>query len=117
MHPHYDFNLVFIPTTAQNLHCFQVKVNGTCDFVDIMADREGPVNQPTIHYYRLNNTLANYTSHHLLLEDGQPRFFRSDQRHLVDIAGVWRTGFGHCESLGNLAPTINRAIKIDCDEW
>ncbi|XP_069110631.1 uncharacterized protein [Argopecten irradians] len=67
-----------------------------------------------IHYYRTKSDVPQ-NSH--LLKTGlgnEARFYRNDL-DLIDIATVWKTGFGSCESTGSLAPHISTDLQVQCD--
>ena len=69
---------------------------------------------PTIHYYRINGTIGTDRMRHMLIDNGQPRFYRNDGVDLQDITEVWKTGWGRCESSGSLAPNVDREIPTEC---
>ncbi|XP_070204398.1 uncharacterized protein [Littorina saxatilis] len=91
--------------------------NGTCkEFANFTDSVGNNVNIPTIHYYRVNSTIAtnNTAGHHMLIEGGRPRFYHNDGVDMEDITNVWKTGWGRCESSGSMAPHLEREIPTEC---
>nr|KAG5713294.1 hypothetical protein BaRGS_007821 [Batillaria attramentaria] len=96
---------------------YNIKVGngGKClDYDNITDDVNQAANKPIIHYYRTGARLSTTTSH-LVQGAGALRFFRNDGDDLTDVATLWKTGFGHCESSGSGGPTLHRDIKTGCD--
>lgn len=94
---------------------YNVKVteNNSCMAYSNSATNGNGLLLPSFGYFRVNASLANFTGPHLLLDNGQPRFYRP-QSDLQDISEVWRTGAGGCESSGTRAPTFDSNMEVDC---
>ena len=89
--------------------------NGTCtDFKNFVDNDGNTLAMPTIHYYRTNGKFSANDTNHMLMDNGQPRFYRSDGVDLQDITEVWKTGWGRCESSGSLSPNVDREIPTEC---
>nr|KAG5713293.1 hypothetical protein BaRGS_007820 [Batillaria attramentaria] len=91
---------------------YNIKVgnDGKClDYDNITDNVNQAANKPIIHYYRTAASLSTSTSH-LVQDAGGPRFFRNDGDDLMDVATLWKTGWGNCESSGSGGPTLARDI-------
>ncbi|KAK7506154.1 hypothetical protein BaRGS_00002876 [Batillaria attramentaria] len=96
---------------------YNIKVgnDGKClDYDNITDNVNQAANKPIIHYYRTAASLSTSTSH-LVQDAGGPRFFRNDGDDLMDVATLWKTGWGNCESSGSGGPTLARDIVTGCD--
>ena len=88
----------------------QIDQNGQCSELDDLTN----VNMPTILYYRTNRRFSVNRMRYLLVDKGEPRFYRENGDDLEDITEVWKTGFWRCEFSGSIAPNLDREIPIEC---
>ena len=79
--------------------------------LDREGDREIPLH---IRYFKTASNINAQGIRHLLRDGNGFRFFRNDEQDLIDIKHVWKTGWMKCDSMGNLAPSLDRSIQVSC---
>ena len=69
------------------------------------------------HYFQTAKEIPPQGTGHLLKRGDTVRFFRNDGDDMTEIAKVWRTGWMECDSMGNLSPTMNKALEVKCSRY
>ncbi|XP_052780522.1 uncharacterized protein LOC128217418 [Mya arenaria] len=78
---------------------------------DNLKDRSSDSTTAVLHYFRSADGVD---------EDYNVRYIREEQKtfyqaqDLEDSVDIWNTGILHCKSSGNLAPTFDKEILVNC---
>ncbi|XP_025089933.1 uncharacterized protein LOC112561586 [Pomacea canaliculata] len=113
--PESVFHIIRKKLFGDIVYNMKVTKNNSCLTHDMFVASGDSDAKPTFGYFRVNANVRNFTGPHLLLDNGQPRFYHS-QSDLQDISEVWRTGAGSCETSGTRAPTFDSNMEVDCSK-
>ncbi|XP_052780523.1 uncharacterized protein LOC128217419 [Mya arenaria] len=78
---------------------------------DNLKDRSSDSTTAVLHYFRSADGVD---------KDYNVRYIREEQntfhqaQDMEDSVDIWNTGYSHCKSSGNLAPTFDKEILVDC---
>lgn len=66
-----------------------------------------------MHYYR-TNSLIDTQSTYVIRDGNSVRFYRNDDKDIINVKKLWKTGWSKCEPTGSLGPVLDKNIPIDC---